>query len=145
MKKLAICLLVCWTAAQVNAAEWLTDLPEALAKAKTEKKLVLMEFTGSDWCPPCKLLHEKVLTSKEFETYADKNLILVEVDFPNKKPQSAALKAANEALGTKFKIEGYPTVILLNADGKELNKDMGYSGASPAEFIAGLEKAKKQG
>lgn len=145
MKKLVTCLLACWAAAQLNAAEWLTDLPKALEKAKTEKKLVLLEFTGSDWCPPCKLLHETVLTSKEFGAYADKNLILVEADFPQKKAQSDELKKANQALSDKFKIEGYPTVILLDAGGKVLNKDEGYGGAKPAEFIAGLEKAKKKG
>src|SRR5947209_4624292 len=68
-------------------SDWLTDLPKALGKAKAEKKLVLMDFTGSDWCPPCKALHKNVLSSKEFEGYAQTNLVLVLVDFPRSKPQ----------------------------------------------------------
>jgi thioredoxin-related protein len=137
MKRMAIVLLVCW-AAQIQAAEWLTDLPKALAKAKAEKKLVLMDFTGSDWCPPCKELHKTVLTSKTFEDYADKNLVLVVVDFPNKSDQSKELQKSNEALKEEFKIEGFPTVILLDADRKQLKSMLGYSGEKPDEFIAKL-------
>jgi thioredoxin-related protein len=137
MKKMAIALLLCW-AAQIQAAEWLTDLPKALEKAKAEKKLVLMDFTGSDWCPPCKALHSTVLTSKTFEDYADKNLVLVVVDFPNKAEQSSELKKANEALKDEFKIEGFPTVILLDTDRKQLKNLLGYNNESPNEFIAEL-------
>lgn len=102
-----------------------------------------MDFTGSDWCPPCKALHKNVLTKPEFEAYARTNLVLVEVDFPNQKPQSEALKKANEALQAKFKVDGYPTVILLDAEGKELYRKSGYSGTTVKDFIAMLEKAKK--
>jgi thioredoxin-related protein len=130
-------LLLC-CAVQIQAAEWLTDLPKALEKAKAEKKLVLMDFTGSDWCPPCKALHNTVLTSKEFEDYADKNLVLVVVDFPNKTEQSEELKKANAELAKEFKIEGYPTVILLDTDRKQLKNMIGYSGEKPGEFIAEL-------
>ncbi len=137
MKKMAIALFLCW-AAQIHAAEWLTDLPKALEKAKAEKKLVMMDFTGSDWCPPCKALHSTVLTSKTFEDYADKNLVLVLVDFPNKTEQSKELQKANEALKEEFKIEGFPTVILLDTDRKQLKSMLGYSGEKPDEFIAKL-------
>ncbi len=137
MKRIAIALLLCW-AAQIHAAEWLTDLPKALEKAKAEKKLVLMDFTGSDWCPPCKELHKTVLTSKTFEDYADKNLVLVVVDFPNKTEQSKELQKANEALKEEFKVEGFPTVILLDTDRKQLKNMLGYSGEKPDEFIAKL-------
>jgi len=67
----------------------------------------------------------------------------VVLDFPNSKPQSDDLKKANAALSEKFGIEGYPTLILLDADGKQLKKDVGYSGAKPAEIIEGIEKARK--
>src|SRR5215469_9006382 len=106
MKKLIPILALCWVAAQVNAAEWLTDLPKAIAQAKADKKMVLMDFTGSDWCPPCKALHKNVLTSKEFEDYAQTNLVLVLVDFPRNKPQTEELKASNTKLAKKFDVEG---------------------------------------
>jgi protein disulfide-isomerase len=81
--------------------------------------------------------------SPEFEAYAKENLVLVVVDFPNSKPQTDELKAANKKLAEKFEIEGYPTVIVLDADGKKLSKDVGYGGEKPKEFIAKLEKVKK--
>ncbi len=142
MKKMAIALLACW-ASQIYAAEWGTDLPKALEKAKAEHKLVLMDFTGSDWCPPCKALHKTVLMSKTFEDYADKNLVLVVVDFPNKTEQPEALKEANAALAKDFKIQGYPTVILLDPDRKQLKNIIGYSGEKPDEYIAKLAVAGK--
>jgi thiol:disulfide interchange protein len=146
MKKIILLLLTGWTVLHSFAAEgdWLTDLPKAQAQAKAEKKMVLMDFTGSDWCPPCKALHKNVLISPDFIQFAKANLVLVELDFPNNKPQSAALKAANIALQEKFKVEGYPTIIVLDADGKQLSKEVGYSGESPKEYVAKLEKLRKK-
>jgi protein disulfide-isomerase len=147
MKKIALLMTACCLPTAVFADEkvkWLTDVPKAIEKAKAEKKLVLLDFTGSDWCPPCKALHKNVLTSSEFESYASTNLVLVEVDFPRQKEQTEDLKTANKALAKKYKIEGYPTVILLSAEGKELSKAVGYGGAKPDEFIATLEAAKNK-
>ena len=144
MKKLIICGMLCWLAAQVQAAEWLTDLSTALDKAKVERKLVLMDFTGSDWCPPCKALHKEVLTSPEFEAYAKTNLVLVLVDFPHTKPQTEEVKKANRALAEKYNVEGFPTVIVLNGDGTQLSKETGYSGEKPKQFIEKLETAKQK-
>ena len=147
MKKIALIMTACCLATGLFADEkvkWMTDVPKAIEKAKAEKKLVLLDFTGSDWCPPCKALHKNVLTSSEFESYAAKNLILVEVDFPRQKEQTEDLKNANKALAKKYKIEGYPTVILLTPEGKELSKAVGYGGAKPEEFIAKLEAATKK-
>src|SRR5258708_38100140 len=64
---------------------WSPDLPKALQQAKAEKKDVLLDFTGSDWCPPCKALHKNVLVSKAVEDYAEKNLLLGGVDLPTGK------------------------------------------------------------
>jgi protein disulfide-isomerase len=144
MKKFAIGLLAALALLVVNAgaSEWLTDLPKAQAKAKEEKKLVMLDFTGSDWCGWCIKLHNEVFSKPEFAEYAKKNLVLVEVDFPRKKQLSAAQKRANDALQQKYKIEGYPTIIVLNGEGKEVGK-LGYMPGGPKAFIAGLEKLKK--
>ncbi len=146
MKKITICILLCLTVLQLRAAEgqWLTDLAKAQAKAKAEKKLVLLDFTGSDWCPPCKALHKNVLTAKEFIDFAGKHLVLVELDFPNSKPQSEELKKANKALSEKFKIEGFPTVIVLDGEGKELSRETGYGGTPAKDYIAKLEQVRKK-
>ena len=102
-----------------------------------------MDFTGSDWCPPCKALKKNVLSAPDFIEYAAKNLVLVEVDFPKRKELPADLKKANGALSEKFKIDSFPTVIVLNSEGKQLQKSAGYGGESSAAFIAKLEKLKK--
>ena len=123
--------------------EWLTDLNKAKEKAKTENKRILMNFTGSDWCPPCKALHKNVFASAEFGEFAKTNLVLVEVDFPTAKKQSAELKKANDELSKKFNIEAYPTIIVLDSSGKELSRNAGYGGEKAKEFIAKIEAAKK--
>ena len=146
MKKIALCLLASWAVWQVCAEEgaWQTDFSKAQAQAKSEKKMVLMDFNGSDWCPPCKALRKTVLNSQEFKDFAKDNLVLVDVDFPHQKQQTEELKKANKALSEKFSIEGYPTVIVLSPDGKELKKMVGYDGQSAKEFIADLQKLKSQ-
>jgi len=125
-------------------AKWATDLPAALAQAKKENKVVLMDFTGSDWCPPCKALHREVFSTKEFADYAKENLVLVELDFPRTKQQAAELKKANQTLSEKYGITGYPTVIVLNGDAKQLWKTVGYSPGGSKAFLAELEKARKK-
>jgi protein disulfide-isomerase len=145
MNRIAIGLLAALALLRVNAAasEWLTDLPKAQAKAKEEKKLVMLDFTGSDWCGWCIKLHNEVFSKPEFAEYAKKNLVLVEVDFPRKKQLSAAQKRANDALQTKYKIEGYPTIIVLNGEGKQVGQ-LGYMPGGPKAFIAELEKVKQK-
>ncbi len=145
MKKYGIGLLAALALLGVNAAasEWLTDLPKAQAKAKEEKKLVMLDFTGSDWCGWCIKLHNEVFSKPEFAEYAKKNLVLVEVDFPRKKQLSAAQKKANDALQKKYNIDGYPTIIVLNGEGKEVGK-LGYMPGGPKAFIAELEKVKQK-
>ena len=137
MKRTAMALLLC-CAAQVQATKWLTDLPQALNKAKAEKKVVLMDFTGSDWCPGCIALHKAVFDTKTFQDYADKHLVLVELDFPDRIKQSKALEKANLALKDEFKVDGFPTVILLDADRQQLKMIDGYSGEKPGEYIGEL-------
>ncbi len=144
MKKIICAVLAATALWRVNAADsaWLTDLPKAEAQAKAENKIVLMDFSGSDWCPGCIELKKKVLDSKEFLAYAAKNVVLVDVDFPDKKPQPDDLKKANVELRDKFKVDGYPTLVVLDASGKEIGRQDGYEGTGAKEFIAALEKFK---
>ncbi len=144
MKTTAMGLLLCGALLQAGAAElnWLTDLPQAQAQAKKENKQVLMDFTGSDWCGYCIKFNKEVFSTPEFAEYAAKNLVLVEVDFPRKKAQSAELKKANQALGSKYKAEGYPTLVVLSKDGKEVGRQGGYAAGGPKAFIAKLEGFK---
>jgi thioredoxin-related protein len=145
MKKIVTGLLATLAWLHVSAAEleWMTDLPKAQAKAKEEKKMVMMDFTGSDWCGWCIKLDKEVFSTPEFAEYAKQNLVLVEVDFPNRKKQSAELKKANDALQKKYKIEGYPTIIVLNGEGKKIG-ELGYMKGGPKAFTAELEKLRKK-
>ena len=123
---------------------WGTDVREnALAQAKSDKKLVLLDFTGSDWCGWCIKFDKETLSTDKFADYAKAHLELVTLDFPNKKPQSDALKAANAALQKKYSVDGFPTFILLNADGKEIGRQVGYAPGGPDAFIAKLEGFSK--
>ena len=143
MKAIITGLLVCFALADVAAAElnWMTDLPAAQLKAKTGNKMVLLDFTGSDWCGWCIKLKKEVFSTPEFAAYAKDNLILVEVDFPQKKKLSPAQTRANQALAAKYEVEGYPTIIVLNAEGKKVGR-LGYQPGGPKAFIAQLERLR---
>ncbi len=144
MKKILTGVFACWALLQAGAAElqWNTDLAKAQEQAKKENKLVMLDFTGSDWCGWCIKLNKDVFSTQEFADYAKKNLVLVEVDFPRHKELAADQKKANQALQEKYKIEGYPTIIVLNPEGKKLG-DLGYMN-SPKPFIKKLDDLKKQ-
>ena len=119
---------------------WLIDAKQAKEQAAKDGKPVLMDFTGSDWCPPCKQLKSKVFDSQSFKEYAATNLVLLELDFPNdKKKVSKETKAQNDQLSKEYNITGYPTIIVLDKGGKEVGREVGYSGESPAEYIKKIE------
>ena len=120
---------------------WSEEYDKALAQAKADKKLVLLDFTGSDWCGWCIKLDKEVFSKPEFEEYAKKNLVLLEADYPQSKEQTKELKAQNEKLQKQYKIEGYPTVIVLNSEGKKVG-ELPYMEGGPKAFIAALEKLK---
>ena len=123
---------------------WLTNIEKAQELAKTEKKLVLLEFTGSDWCPPCKALKKNVFDTDKFKAYAKKHLVLVELDFPRDKSKVTKEQAAyNREQAKAFAVKGYPTVILMDAAGKELTKKVGFGRTSAEKYIAALSKAIK--
>jgi thioredoxin-related protein len=146
MKKLMVALMASCAAAGIHAADlnWLTNLPKAETQAKDENKLVLMDFTGSDWCPWCKKLDKDILTQPQFADYAQKNLVLVLVDFPAHQSQSDELKAANAALAKKFSIQGYPTLIAVKPDGSVVMTQVGYLEGGPQALIDQLDAAKKK-
>lgn len=122
-----------------------TNLEDALAKAKESGKHVFVDFTGSDWCPPCMALHQKILTQTTFLEYAKKNLEMVILDFPRQKQQFAEQKAYNQGLAEKYKIEGFPTVVIFDGDGKEVHREVGFPDAGqPATYVAALKKALGQ-
>ena len=140
MKLLRPLLLILFLPAFAHGAStWLTDLNKAQSQARSEKKALLVNFTGSDWCGWCIRLQREVFSKAEFDGYARKNLVLVEVDFPQRKAQSEAQRRANMALAQRFSVEGYPTLVVLDNSGKELGR-LGYESGGPKAFLAKLSR-----
>lgn len=141
MKKLFSSLALCVLALNVTAAnlEWMTDLAKAKDQAQKEKKWIVMDFTGSDWCPWCIKLDEEILSQPDFVAFAKKHLVMVYVDFPRKKQLPDDLAKANKALKEQFGVQGFPTLIVLNSEGKR-SGEMGYMPGGPKPFIAELQK-----
>jgi len=130
-------------ASSVFAGEgWQTDYKAALEQASKENKAVLLDFTGSDWCGWCIKMDKETFSQADFKKFAEKNLVLVELDFPRSKPQSAEVKKQNSELQAKYGIEGYPTLVLLDSKGKELAR-ANYVEGGPKAFADWVEKALK--
>ena len=122
---------------------WIEDFDKGLAQAKTEKKIALADFTGSDWCVWCQRLDKEIFSKPEFKDYAKTNLVLVEVDFPQTKPLPKAKQEQHEKLAKEYKIEGFPTVVVFDAEGKKIGQ-LGYVEGGPAAFIKELEAITKK-
>jgi thiol:disulfide interchange protein len=115
---------------------WSTDLDKAFKTAKAENKCVLVEFTGSDWCPPCIAMRKNVFSKKDFVKGASKNYILVELDFPKGDKE---LKKKNDPFAKKYKIEGFPTVILFSPEGKEFTRFFASQYPTTDEFLKHID------
>lgn len=140
MKSILLTIAATLAALSLNAAElqWHTDLAKAKEKAAAENKQVLINFTGSDWCGFCIKLQKEVFSTPEFVEFANKKLVLVEIDFPRKKEQSAELKAANKKLQDQYKVSGFPTLILLDSHSKKTGEMVGYGGGGPDAVLKKL-------
>jgi len=119
-------------------------LSAALNQARSEDKMVLLDFTGSDWCGWCKKFDKDVLSTDKFACYAKSKLVLVTVDFPSHKEQDAVLKQANQEMKRQFGVNGFPTFVLLNSAGRELGRQVGYLRGGPDAFIAELDEFSRK-
>ena len=121
---------------------WLTSYEQAQKEAQANHKLLLMDFTGSDWCGWCIMLDKEIFSKPEFKEYASKNLVLLELDFPRGKKMPAEVTEQNQRLLMKYGIQGFPTVVVFDSEGKPLGM-LGYQAGGPQAFIAELEKLRK--
>jgi len=121
---------------------WMTSLARAQEMAREKHRLLVMDFTGSDWCGWCIKLDEDTFSKKEFVDYAQENLILLRLDFPKKAPISDELRKQNGALQAQYEIKGFPTIIILDDSGKEVDRLVGYLAGGPKAMIARLQKLK---
>ncbi|MCP4378870.1 MAG: thioredoxin family protein [bacterium] len=119
---------------------WTEDVDKAMKYAAASKRPILLDFTGSDWCGWCIRLHKEIFVKAAFKAYADENLVLVELDFPHGKKQSAAVRKRNRALMQKYGVRGFPTIVILDSTGtKELGRT-GYVRGGPEAFISVVKK-----
>jgi protein disulfide-isomerase len=125
---------------------WFVDVDEAFAKSKKTGRPILANFTGSDWCGWCKRLSASVFTQDEFKKWADKNVILLELDFPRRKVLPQEIQNQNASLQQAFRVSGYPTVWVFDLDKDKNNqysiKALGKTGytATAKEFISGVDQ-----
>jgi len=122
---------------------WYENYDQALKEAKSKKVPILVNFTGSDWCIWCKRLDKEVFSTKDFNKYAKKNLVLLKIDSPKDIKQSDELKKANRVLIDKFEIQGFPTIVLINYDNKEIART-GYQEGGAIKYIEHLKGLLKK-
>ncbi|TDE03718.1 thioredoxin family protein [Flavobacterium sandaracinum] len=137
MKKIIVALLLFAGSFAAEAQElvWETNVMKAMAISTETKKPLLLFFTGSDWCGWCIRLQKEVLRTPEFAAWANENVVLVELDYPRKAPQSEDIKKQNNELQMAFGIQGFPTIILANATTKE--GKVNFEGIGSTGYVAG--------
>ncbi|RBN49148.1 thioredoxin family protein [Flavobacterium psychrolimnae] len=137
MKKIIVALLLFAGSFAAEAQElvWETNVTKAIEVSKETKKPLLLFFTGSDWCGWCIRLQKEVLKTPEFAAWAKENVVLVELDYPRKAPQTEDIKKQNNELQMAFGIQGFPTIILANATTKE--GKVNFEGIGSTGYVAG--------
>ncbi|MFC1568626.1 thioredoxin family protein [bacterium] len=121
---------------------WFDDFEAAKAEAKSTGKYIFLNFSGSDWCGWCIKLSDEVLTQKAFLNYAKNNLVLTIADFPRRKKQAESLKKQNEELAKKYKVQGFPTVMILDPDGN-LVYQTGYRAGGAEVYVTHVQEIIK--
>ena len=124
-------------------SDWLSDYNKAQEEAKANHKLLLLNFTGSDWCGWCIKIDKDIFSQSQFKNYAHDNLVLVELDFPRRKAQSVEVRKQNVQLAQQYEVLGFPTIVVLNSSGQKLWQYDGYFPGGPEAFIAQLQKLPK--
>ncbi|MFC5270226.1 thioredoxin family protein [Adhaeribacter terreus] len=126
--------------------DWLTNFDKAKTEAKASHKLILLNFSGSDWCGPCIKLTREVFESESFDKYADANLVRLNADFPRLKKNQLSKEQTkhNEGLADQYNKAGtFPLTLLLDENGKVLKKWEGNPGLKPEEFVDAINQIKK--
>ena len=124
--------------------QWETDFENAKKTASEQHKLILLNFSGSDWCAPCILMHRDYIGSEAFAAMAKDNVVLVNADFPRKKKNalSPELVKRNDGLAEKYNKYGdFPLTLLLDANGKVLKTWKGKPEGSVEDWIKEVKSA----
>ncbi|MGN6639298.1 MAG: thioredoxin family protein [Mucilaginibacter sp.] len=141
MKLLIVSLMMIFT----GNVTWLGDFNTAKTEATQKHELILINFSGSDWCGPCIRLRKEILESSTFENYASGHLVLVRADFPRQKKNQLSKDQIklNEALADRYNAEGkFPFTLLVDETGKVLKSWDGFPNETPDQFVADISAVK---
>ena len=131
-----------------SAQEWQTDFKQAQNEAAQSNKLILLNFSGSDWCGPCIRLKNEIFDTEIFKGYASGHLVLVNADFPRRKKNQLSSEQVrqNDALAERYNEDGkFPYTILVNSEGKILKEWIGFPDETAAMFIQEIIKFSHAG
>lgn len=122
----------------LTSSTWLTDFQKGKTEAVASNKLIVLNFSGSDWCGPCIRLKKEIFESEAFENYSSEKLVLVNADFPRYKKNQLSNEQVkeNEALAEKYNSTGrFPFTILLDSNGKVLKQWDGLPDETAEKFV----------
>jgi thiol-disulfide isomerase/thioredoxin len=120
-----------------GSEEWLTDYDEALAESTRSGKPVLTLFTGSDWCPHCRTLEERVFSTSEFESWSEEHVVLLMLDLPES-GISPAVRSERSRICLKYGVRTFPSVLILDSFGEKITEEKGYRGTPASTWIKRL-------
>lgn len=124
-----------------GADGWQASFVAARAQALAEKKMLLVNFTGSDWCPACQTLEREVFATAPFKEYARRRLVLLRLDFPARRPLPSEVAQQNRRLASEFGVHAYPTILVFNPEGRRVFKGHArYSPGNPGWYVSELQK-----
>ncbi|WP_100934204.1 disulfide reductase DsbH [Candidatus Chlamydia corallus] len=115
---------------------------KALELSKQDHKPICLFFTGSDWCMWCIKMQQQILQTTDFKDFARKHLHMVEVDFPQKNNQSQEQRQKNQELKTQHKVTGFPELVFIDQEGKQLAR-MGFEPGGGAAYVTRVKSALK--
>jgi protein disulfide-isomerase len=130
--------------ANTGELSWYTDLNKARAASDASHKPIFGFFTGSDWCGWCRKLQMEVFAKEAFVTWAKKNVILLELDFPRRKQLPAELTEQNQALQQAFQVRGYPTVWIFTVSEDPSNHNLNLNAYGSLGYPSGSEPGKEE-
>ena len=153
VKRIAVLTCLCLVATAALGAKlsqsvpngWSEDFEAAKALAEKDGKLVLLAFSGSDWCGWCMKMEREIFSNKKFVTRAKKDFVLVMIDNPsNKNILSPLAKKQNQALAQQYGISGYPCTVIVKPSGEEVKRFTGYQKGGVKPFLAELEATARK-